>query len=252
MHKKIIALILAIVILLSGFGVYHFFYDTQAIEPKQYLSETVSPNYEYTIRAYIDNGNATEGSSVLCVLYDHDSNKELRNIYWNHDCDSAEIEWLSDTSVIINGTKIDDITKDKFDFRFNNDELTFQNQYLNKFGVDFISSKCKVFENDELKKYLSIKLNKAEKQKMDEYASNSLFSIADYQTKFDYLCSVQESNFSKVTNFNNGYFSFYNKVNDKIIDIQSSDIKLIDMDFYTLIVYDTDNNEIHLFDYNRS
>lgn len=116
--KKITALILAFVILLTGFGVYHFFYDTQAIEPKQYLSETVSPNHEYTIKTYIDNGNATNGSSVLCVLYKHDNMKKLRNIYWNHDCDSAEIEWLSDTAVIINGERIEDITKDKYDWRY--------------------------------------------------------------------------------------------------------------------------------------
>lgn len=253
MHKKIIAIIVLVVVILSSFGVYYFFFDTQRIEPKQYLCESVSPNFEYTINAYIDDGNATEGYSVLCVLYEHDGGRKIRNIYWNQDCDYAEIEWLSDTSVIINGTKLDNVLKDKYDFRYSKDDLTFQNQYLNNFGVDFISSKCKKVESDELKKYLTIKLNETENQKMNDYASKFFCGIANHQSAFDYLCETQKKNFSvESINIKNGYFSFYNKVSEKIVDVETTDFGIIDTDFYTLIIYDADNNEIHLYDFNLS
>lgn len=116
MKKVIIILcsILVSIIVLVFVGYYHFFCDINAIKPGEKMMESVSPNGEYTITAYLNDGGATTSYAVLCVL--SYGNRE-RNIYWNYRCESAEIEWIDDDTVTINGIRIENIFKDEYDYR---------------------------------------------------------------------------------------------------------------------------------------
>lgn len=115
-NKIIVTVLLLIACLVGivGLTVYHFFYDINAINPGEKIAESVSPSGQYTISVYQNDGGATTACAILCVLYD--GNKE-KNIYWNYPCESAEIVWIDNDTVIINDIQIDNIFLDTYDFR---------------------------------------------------------------------------------------------------------------------------------------
>ena len=73
---------------------------------------------EYTVEIYQNDGGATTGYAVLGVLRKNSDSSYARNIYWENNTDSAEAQWLDDDTVIINGRKIPNVLKDKYDFRY--------------------------------------------------------------------------------------------------------------------------------------
>ena len=68
--------------------IYHFFFSTAAIKGEKLMDEYPSPNSAYTVEI------------------------------WENNTDSAEAQWLDDDTVIINGRKIPNVLKDKYDFRY--------------------------------------------------------------------------------------------------------------------------------------
>lgn len=119
MKRKIVSSIIILVLVgFLGFGFYHFFFDTDALVPQSLIGKSVSPDGEYKINIYLQNGGATTGYAVLCVLHKNNDVNPIRNIYWNYPCDKAEIEWVDNDTVIINGVIIDDVFKDKYDWRY--------------------------------------------------------------------------------------------------------------------------------------
>ncbi len=97
--------------------VYHFFFSTAAIKGEKLVGEYSSPNSTYTVEIYQNDGGATTDYAVLGVLCKKSDPSYSRNIYWENHTDSAEVEWLDDDTVIINGRKIPNVLKDKYDFR---------------------------------------------------------------------------------------------------------------------------------------
>ena len=120
MKKKalLIVSVSLITVIAIIFGMYYcFFVDISRIRGQELIDISVSPNSTYTIEVFRNNGGATTDYSVLCRLHYNNKNKKDRNIYCDYHCDTAEIEWLDDDTVIINGQQLDDVTKDKFDYR---------------------------------------------------------------------------------------------------------------------------------------
>lgn len=135
------------------------------------------------------------------------------------------------------------------------DSISYQNQFLNIFGIEFISTKHQKVEVDKLKDYIYIELNDLEKSKMEENlsSSNLFYSISEKNRDYILLNEILESNFSEdIKNVENGYFSIYNKIPQQIINLSSDDFQNIDMDFFTAIIYDSENSIIYLFNYNIS
>lgn len=135
------------------------------------------------------------------------------------------------------------------------DSISYQNQFLNIFGIDFISTKYQKTEADKLKDYIYIELSESEKLKMDDYMSSSdlFYGISEKNSDYIILKQILENNFSEeIKNVKNGYFSVYNKISQQIIDLSSDDFQNIDMDFFTAIVYDSENGIIYLFNYSVS
>ena len=96
--------------------IYHWFFDIDAIKPGEKIMESVSPSGKYTITAYLNNGGATTGYAVLCVL---NNGERKKNIYWNYHCDSAHVVWIDDDTVEINGIRLENAEKDVYDYRKN-------------------------------------------------------------------------------------------------------------------------------------
>ena len=118
--KKAVTIIISILIAISILVVsivYYFFFDINRIKGEELIAKSVSPNNTYTVEVYKNNGNATTACAVLCVLHYIDESKKDRNIYWDYPCSDATVEWKDEDTVIINGKTINDVTKDKYDFR---------------------------------------------------------------------------------------------------------------------------------------
>lgn len=92
------------------------FFDMDRINPGEFLMEEVSPDGEYTVKTYLNNGGATVSYAVLGVLYFNDSKKKPRNIYWQYRMEEGAVHWHDADTVVINGISID-VPKGKYDYR---------------------------------------------------------------------------------------------------------------------------------------
>ena len=113
----IVASILLIIFALISYGIYWAFFDIQRLDGQEVITVSDSPDSSYTITAYLNNGGATTDYAVLCAVKNNKTGKE-RNIYWNYHYSTADIQWLDDKTVSINGIELD-VTKDKYDYRRN-------------------------------------------------------------------------------------------------------------------------------------
>ncbi len=111
----IAVLILLFVIAILGYGIYWAFYDIQRIEGQEIIGEVSSPEGTYTVTAYLNNGGATTGYAVLCSVKTNGQNKE-KNIYWQYHCEEADIVWVDEYTVQINGVELN-VEKDTYDYR---------------------------------------------------------------------------------------------------------------------------------------
>lgn len=81
-----------------------------------YLTEETSPDGNYTIKAYLTNGGATTSFAIRGELVFNNRKNKEKNIYWNYREETANIEWINNDTVIINGKTLN-VPNDKFDFR---------------------------------------------------------------------------------------------------------------------------------------
>jgi len=118
-YKKLIKRFIIIGLLfvaLIGYGFYALFYDMNWLPTGEYLTEETSPNGKYTIKAYINNGGATTSFTIRGELVFNEKNNKTKNIYWNYREETANITWIDNNTVVINGRTLD-VPNDKFDFR---------------------------------------------------------------------------------------------------------------------------------------
>lgn len=81
-----------------------------------YLTEETSPDGNYTIKAYLTNGGATTSFAIRGELVFNNRKNKVKNIYWNYREETANIEWIDNDTVVINGKTLN-VPNDKFDFR---------------------------------------------------------------------------------------------------------------------------------------
>lgn len=100
---------------LFAYGVYWMFYDIQRFEGQKKIEEVSSSDNKYTVTAYLNSGGATTGWAVLGTVT-HNETGKTKNIYWNYNCEEADIYWVDEKTVIINGEELN-VLKDIYDFR---------------------------------------------------------------------------------------------------------------------------------------
>lgn len=111
----IVGIVVLLIISLLGYGIYWAFYDIQRLEGQEVIQEVSSPNGTYTVTAYLNNGGATTDYAVLCSVKTNGRNNE-KNIYWQYHCTKADIVWLDEQTVQINGVVLN-VKKDIYDYR---------------------------------------------------------------------------------------------------------------------------------------
>ena len=82
----------------------------------EFMCGVESPNGEYTVNAYVCNGGATVAYAVRGEVVNNETGKK-RNIYWDYKIKTAEIEWINNDVVSINGHVLN-IHTDSYDYRY--------------------------------------------------------------------------------------------------------------------------------------
>ena len=111
----IVGTVILLIFSLLVYGIYWAFYDIQRLEGHDVIEEVSSPNGTYTIKAYLNNGGATTGYAMLCSVKNNITGKE-KNIYWQDSCIKADIIWLNEDTVQINGVELN-VKRDTYDYR---------------------------------------------------------------------------------------------------------------------------------------
>lgn len=106
--KKIILVIIILLII--------FIFNSRLIMLKlptgEYIESLTSPNDEYTLKAYRYSGGATMDWSVRVEIVNNNTNKVV-NIYWKYHEKDANMRWIDNENVEINGIKLN-IYKDYY------------------------------------------------------------------------------------------------------------------------------------------
>lgn len=115
--KYLITIFIIIAVMVGGaaYAINWSFFNIQRINGQEYLAESTSPNGTYTVTAYLNNGGATTSYAVLGTLKNN-KNGEIKNIYWQYRCEKAEMEWLGDETIKINGVELS-VKNDIYDYR---------------------------------------------------------------------------------------------------------------------------------------
>lgn len=116
---KVIGILLAGLagLLLIGFFIINYFFFSMSRLPEgELLTTKASPNGHYTINTYVSKSGATVADAVRGELINHDKKDKTKNIYWQYRESEAEIIWMNDNIVSINGIELD-VRRDIFDFR---------------------------------------------------------------------------------------------------------------------------------------
>ena len=113
---KISLIVSMLFVCLIGYGIYWTFYDMNRLPTGEYLIEKTSPDGAYTLKAYRVNGEAMTSYAVRGELVFNNHNRKTKNIYWNYYDVNADIEWVENDTVVINGHFLN-VPNEKFDFR---------------------------------------------------------------------------------------------------------------------------------------
>lgn len=108
-------IVFILVIITTYFSLTKYIYGLYALPEGKFLTESISPNGEYTVKTYKCIGNVESDVSIRGELINNKTNKK-RNIYWDHKIYNANIIWDTDNSVIINAHKIN-LQNGKYNWR---------------------------------------------------------------------------------------------------------------------------------------
>ena len=113
--KKIIITIIIVAMLLFS-GVYWLAFDMGRLSEGDLIAEETSPQGTYTLKAYVVNPHATVSYAVRGELHFNRAKAKPQTIYWNYREEVADIHWLEENRVVINGIELS-IPYGIFDFR---------------------------------------------------------------------------------------------------------------------------------------
>lgn len=113
---KIGLIVSSILIAIIGYSIYWAFFSMNRLPTGEFLTEEVSPDGIYTVKAYVTNGGATVAYSVRGELIFNNKKKKPKNIYWQYREEHAKIEWLDEQTVVINGRTLK-VPNETYDFR---------------------------------------------------------------------------------------------------------------------------------------
>ncbi len=115
MIKKIIGTMIVIIMVLFT-AIYWLAFDVERLSNGELISEERSPQGTYTVKAYLVNPHATVSYAVRGELHFNNTKARHQTIYWNYREETAEIEWVEENLVRVNGIAIN-VPYGLYDFR---------------------------------------------------------------------------------------------------------------------------------------
>lgn len=97
------------------YGIYWAFYDMGRLPKGKLINEVESPDGKYSIKAYLSESSLS-APAILCELNYNTEKRKSKNIYWNYRESHADIKWIDNTTVLINGKELN-IEYDTYDWR---------------------------------------------------------------------------------------------------------------------------------------
>ena len=120
-------ILVALILIIIRLVLWYYFEDINRIKSGEYIKSVDSPNNEYTLKEYCNNGGATTAFAYLVTCRNNDSGK-VRNIFWYYDSKGAydnhyglKIEWLNNSIVKIGNIKVN-ADKGTYDWRVNKND----------------------------------------------------------------------------------------------------------------------------------
>ncbi len=90
-------------------------YNMEKLPEGELLYSEYSETGAYRIDVFLCSGNATTDFSIRCAVVEVETG-ESRNIYWQYKEEDAEVTWIDENTVDINGVVLD-IHNDSYDWR---------------------------------------------------------------------------------------------------------------------------------------
>lgn len=122
MIKRMLTVTLIVIVILAiPAGWFVVSMNTLLLLPEgEFILAVDSPNGEYTLKAYISRPGVLAANSIRGKLHYNHSRKRSKNIFWSYREEHADVYWLDNYTVVINGRHLD-VRYDKYDFRRSND-----------------------------------------------------------------------------------------------------------------------------------
>lgn len=108
-------IIVIIIVLVIVYAIYYFFYNTSNLPEGDLIESIKSPTDEYKLNSYFINGGSLSGDAIRVELTNNKTSKR-KNIYWGYPESTANIKWINEDTVEINGHTLN-IHKDRYDWR---------------------------------------------------------------------------------------------------------------------------------------
>ena len=117
---SILASMSVVIAIVIGFFCCRFFVSMFTLPKGELIYTSESPSGEYIVNIYLTNGGATTDYAVRGELVEGSKKK---NIYWQYHEDSADVSWIGEYEVNINGVVLD-VRHDVYDYRKNDVKAT--------------------------------------------------------------------------------------------------------------------------------
>lgn len=111
-RKNIIRLVMILLFILILY--FHFFISMNNLPEGKYLLSSTSPEGRYQLNVYISE-TSLSAPAIRGELEDLETRKK-RNIYWDYRQETADIEWIGQNTISINGHEFNYLT-DIYDWR---------------------------------------------------------------------------------------------------------------------------------------
>lgn len=111
---KVYFVMLIILVILRGI-IWNSMENINSIKPGELISQTESPNRQYTLSVYRNSGGATTDWACLVTLTEKDS-KKIRNLFWQNHREKVSVKWETNTLVKID-SQLMNVKTDTYDFR---------------------------------------------------------------------------------------------------------------------------------------
>lgn len=89
-----------------------YLWNPQRIRGEEVIGVYPSPNDTYVLTTYLNSGNITTDFSVLGWVMNTKTNRS-KNVYDKYHCNVSKVQWLDDTTVVINDVTIN-VKKDVY------------------------------------------------------------------------------------------------------------------------------------------